>query len=160
MDHTHVVFTSDHGEMLGDHGCWTKGVFYEAALRVPLLMAGPGIAAGARSDALVELVDLNPTILDWAGAPRLENTDARSLVPLLSGQTGAIHAETVAQLRSGRCLRTHDWKLIQHAGGGQELYDLRNDPNELVNVADTQPGIAAGLAHRMVRRFLEGECAR
>lgn len=157
---TYVVFSSDHGEMLGDHGCWTKNVCYEASLRVPLLVAGPGIAGGQRSEALVELIDLNPTILDWAGAPRLEDTDAHSLIPLLAGESGAIHSETVAQLRAERCIRTHDWKLILHAGGGQELYDLRSDPNELHNVAEANGGIVSGLSHRLTRRFLEGGCTR
>ncbi|TNJ67512.1 hypothetical protein FE784_03785 [Paenibacillus hemerocallicola] len=67
-DNTIVVFCSDHGEMLGDHGLFLKTVFYEGALRVPLIVADPGgNRRGQVSDALVELADLHPTLLDWAG---------------------------------------------------------------------------------------------
>ena len=60
LENTYILYSSDHGEMLGDHGLYTKSVAYEAALRVPLLIAGPGIAAGQTSDALVELIDVKP----------------------------------------------------------------------------------------------------
>ena len=71
-DNTYIIFTSDHGEMLGDHGIYLKGpFFYEPAVRVPLLISGPGLRNdGSRSSALVELVDLAPTILEWVGLDR------------------------------------------------------------------------------------------
>ncbi len=159
-DNTFLIFASDHGEMLGDHGRWTKEVFYESALRVPLVVAGPGIEAGRRIEALVELIDLNPTICDLAGAPTLENTDAMSILPLLSGKADKIHDDAVSSLRGGRCIRTLDWKLIQHFGGGVELYDLGRDPDELRNVASENPSVVRDLAGRLTSRFLEGGCAR
>lgn len=154
-ENTVVVFTSDHGEMLGDHGLWTKNVFHEGALRVPLIVAGPGIPAGHRCDALVELIDLNPTLCDWAGTPRLENTDAVSLVPLIRGEVEAIHQETISSLRSGLCVRTRDWKLIVGATGELELYDLAHDPGEQTNLASRARDIAAQLRRRLSGRLTE-----
>jgi hypothetical protein len=66
-DNTYIIFASDHGEMLGDHGLYTKSLPYEASVRVPLIAAGPGIRGGCTSDALVELIDVNPTICALAG---------------------------------------------------------------------------------------------
>ena len=82
LDNTYIIYSSDHGEMLGDHGLYTKSVAYEASLRVPLLVAGPGIAGNQISDSLVELIDLNPTICELAGVPVLPRIDARSIMRL------------------------------------------------------------------------------
>ena len=87
LENTIVIFTSDHGELLGDHGLYLKGpFFYEPSIRVPLIVAGPGVRSGARSPALVELADLAPTLLDAAGLERHPGMQSRSLWPLLSGQ--------------------------------------------------------------------------
>lgn len=88
-ENTLVVFTSDHGEMLGDHGLLFKGCrFYEGLVRVPLLFRLPGtVAAGLRSDALVELLDLSATLLDFAGVPQPEELQGRSLRPILTGKS-------------------------------------------------------------------------
>ena len=77
LEDTIVIFASDHGEMLGDFGLYTKNVPYEASIRVPLALCGPGISEGSVIDALVELIDLNATIFDIAGLPAQENIDAR-----------------------------------------------------------------------------------
>jgi arylsulfatase A-like enzyme len=85
-EETLVVFTSDHGEMLGDHGIYLKGpYFYEPQIRVPLVVAGPGVESGVDSDALVELVDLAPTLLDAAGVEDHAGIHGGSLWPILSG---------------------------------------------------------------------------
>lgn len=159
-DNTVIVFASDHGEMLGDHGRWTKGVFYEGSIRVPLLIAGPGLPRGARTDALVELIDVNPTLCELAGVGAMPLTDATSLLPLLRGESEAVHDEVVSQIRSGRCIRTRDWKMIQGAGGHVELHDLANDPDELRNVADARSDIVRRLSSRLTERYLEGACLR
>lgn len=83
-DDTIVIFMSDHGELLGDHGLYLKGPhFYEPAIRVPLIMAGPGIDSGHSTDALVELVDLAPTLAEAAGIESSPGIQGRSLWPLL-----------------------------------------------------------------------------
>lgn len=84
---TLVVFTSDHGELLGDHGMYLKGPsFYEPSMRVPLVVSGPGTESGVESDALVELLDLAPTLLDAAGLEHEPGMQGRSLWPLLTGE--------------------------------------------------------------------------
>lgn len=97
-ENTAVIFTSDHGEMLGDHGLLFKGCrFYEGLVRVPLLFRWPGrIEAGLQSDALVELLDLSATLLDLAGVPQPDEMQGRSLLPILSGEAPpAEHREFV-----------------------------------------------------------------
>ena len=87
---TLVVFSSDHGEMLGDHGLLLKGpMMYEGAVRVPLIMRWPGVLArGARRAELVSLVDLCATFLDAAGLPDLPASQGASLLPLARGEPG------------------------------------------------------------------------
>ena len=160
MDNTIVIFSSDHGEMLGDHGLYTKSVAYEAALRVPLIVAGPGIGRGRTSDALVELIDVNPTICDLAGLPEQENIDARSLAPVLGGTCGTHRTETVSALRNMRCIRTMQYKLIQNVNDTDELYDLQSDPDELRNIAQQDPEIVKELAARLQERMIEGQWRR
>ena len=88
-DNTAVIYTSDHGEMLGDHGLLFKGCrFYEGLVRVPLLFRWPGhVSAGLKSDALVELLDLSATLLDLAGVSQPEEMQGRSLLPILTGKS-------------------------------------------------------------------------
>ena len=160
LDNTWVFFSSDHGEMLGDHGLWTKSTAYEAALRVPLIAAGPGVEAGTTSDALIELIDLNPTICELAGAAAQENIDARSFAGILRRRQRVHRPDAVSALRHFRCIRTEQYKLIHNHGDCAELYDLQTDPDERNNIADERPDIAAELGRRMVGRFLEGKWRR
>ena len=87
-ENTMIIFTSDHGETLGDHGLIQKGCrFYEGLVRVPLIFSLPGqFVDGLRSDALVELVDKAPTLLELADLPIPEQMHGRSLLPILSGE--------------------------------------------------------------------------
>ena len=96
LENTVIAFSSDHGEMLGDHGIYGKHVAYEASERVPLLFAGPGITKARTSHALVELEDVNPTLCELAGVPFLENIDARSLCGILGGSEDRHRAEAVS----------------------------------------------------------------
>ena len=159
-ENTHVVLASDHGEMLGDHGLYGKSVAYEPALRVPLIVAGPGIEGGRTSDALVELIDVNPTICQLAGLPPQENIDAMSLGPVLRGETDGHRTEAVSAIRGFRCIRTEGHKLIDNYGGPNELYDLAADPAELHNIAADEPQLARDLRRRMEERFMEGKWRR
>lgn len=149
-ENTIVVFMSDHGEMLGDHGLYLKGpYFYDPAIRVPLIVSWPGkIREGVRSEALVELADLAPTLLDAAGIAVPERMQGRSLWPLLTGQTDAgshrddiyceyynakpWHKDPAAH---ATCVRTRTHKLVVvHGLAEGELYDLRADPSETRNL--------------------------
>jgi choline-sulfatase len=159
-ERTFVVFTSDHGEMLGDHGIYTKSVAYEGAIHVPLIVAGPGIEGGRTSDALVELIDVNPTLCELAGVPPHENIDARSLAHVLRGEAAAHRTECVSAIRNFRLVRTERYKLVQNYNDLTELYDLREDPHELVNLAEPEREVARDLSVRLRDRFLEGEWLR
>ena len=137
---TMVVVAGDHGESLGDHGESTHGLFvYEAALRVPLIMAGPGLAASVVSEP-VGLIDVAPTILDIAGLGALPNADGRSLRALMTNggageEAPPVYAETYfPQFFMGwsplRTIQTGRWKFIE--APEPELYDLLADPAEKV----------------------------
>ena len=160
LENTYIVFASDHGEMLGDHGLHGKWVAYEPSLRVPVIIAGPGIEGGRVSDALVELIDVNPTICELAGLPPQENIDARSFSPVLRGEAAQHRTETVSVIRNFRCIRTERHKLIQNYNDVVELYDLEDDPHELRNIAREQPDLVRSLIERMRERFLEGKWLR
>jgi len=160
LGRTHILFTSDHGEMLGDHGLYAKSVMYESAMRVPLVVSGPGIAGGRTSDALVELIDVNPTICELAGLGPQENIDARSIVPILRGGADEHRSEVVSQLTNCRAVRTDRHKLIVNFNDAAELYDLADDPDELSNVAPDRPEVAAELRRRLRGRLVEGKWRR
>jgi choline-sulfatase len=160
LDNTYVIFTVDHGEMLGDHGLWAKNVAYEPALRVPLVLAGPGIEAGAVFDGLVELIDVGATIRELAGLPASDDLDARSVAPILRGESSQHRSDTIAGERNFRCIRTRQHKLIQNCNDIDELYDLEQDPFELENIALSKPELVSTLRHRMVQRFGEGKWLR
>ena len=160
LENTYIIFTSDHGEMLGDHGLYTKWVPYEPSLRVPLMVAGPGIEGGRVSEALVELIDVNPTICELAGLHPQENIDARSLGAVLRGESDDHRVDIVSALRNFRCIRTVRHKFIDNYNDIPELYDLEADPDELDNIADDDPETVRRLRRRLNARFIEGEWRR
>jgi arylsulfatase A-like enzyme len=132
-DRTLVIFNSDHGEMLGDHGLLFKGgYFYDEVVRVPLILRLPGkIPAGRRVKSLAEQIDLAPTVLELLGVEKPACMQGRSL---LAGKARrAVHSE----FANIKMLRTDEWKLVHylHAPYG-ELYNLREDPHELYNLYD------------------------
>ena len=130
---TIVVYTSDHGEMLGDFGLYQKEVPYESAIRVPLVIAGPGIATGVNS-SLVDWMDLNPTLCEMAGLPPQENIDARSLRPII-GDPDAVNRESViVSLSNFRALRTDRFLYVESFNDIPELYDLLVDPEQKNNL--------------------------
>lgn len=149
-DNTLVIFMSDHGEMLGDHGIYLKGpYFYEAAIHVPLILSWPGrIPRGHRIQALTELVDLAPTLLDAAKLPRFAAMQGQSLWPALTNPNLAIeHRDDIYceyynampwhtnPKAYGTMLRTERYKIVvAHGISTGELYDLKNDPNETCNL--------------------------
>ncbi|MBT3342852.1 MAG: sulfatase-like hydrolase/transferase [Gemmatimonadetes bacterium] len=156
MDNTYIIFSSDHGEMLGDFGMYAKYVAYEGSLRVPLIVSGPGIQGGGVSDALVELIDVNPTICELAGLGMQEHIDAQSFVPALTSDAAEHRTETASVIENFRCIRTRQYKLIHNYNDAFELYDLENDPQELNNVANQRPGVFEELHGRLRERFFGG----
>ncbi len=148
-ENTVVIFTSDHGETLGDHGLLLKGCrFYESLVHVPLVISWPGrFRQGLRSRALVELTDLAPTFLDVAGLPVPAAMHGKPLTSILQGESPAdSHREFVrseyyralAGVQSfGTMVRSRQYKhVVYHGHGLGELFDLEADPGEFDNLWD------------------------
>lgn len=140
-DDTIVVFTSDHGFMLGEHGQWMKNILWEPSARVPLIVRVPGKrkVAGKRSPRTVELLDIYPTLVELAGLPGYARNEGKSLTPLLARPTDRSWTKpALSQVRGGRSVRTERWRYTEWEGGkkGRELYDHRRDPGELRNLAN------------------------
>ncbi len=135
-DNTLVVFSSDHGEMLGDHNLWGKSKPHQPSIGVPLLAAGPGVRKGVASDALVSVMDVAATCLDYAGLAALKDMDSRSLRPLLEGRARHHRDYLSSGLDGWRLVRDERYKLVRTSQAGQlELYDLEADPLEDNNIA-------------------------
>jgi choline-sulfatase len=144
-DDTVVIFTSDHGEMLGSHGMWWKCAPFEPSVRVPLIMAGPDIEAGQRVEHPVSQVNMFPTIVDAAEC-ELESDDEDlpgvSLLPMArEGDDDDLPKTVFSQyhahgVRNGWFLvRKDDLKLIHYHGYGHEMYDVGEDPDEAKDLA-------------------------
>lgn len=133
---TLVVFASDHGEMLGDHGRWGKVVPFQPSLAVPLIVAGPGVAANAIQTSPTTLLDLPATFLDFAGAEPLPAAESRSLRPLLEGRDGTGRPHVFSALDEWRAVYDGRFKLIEDFAGKTWLFDLQADPGETCNRAD------------------------
>jgi len=173
-DNTLVIFTSDHAEQLGDHHLLGKLGWFDQSYHLPLIIRAPDGVTGRTVDAMTEAVDLMPTILDSLGLPVPESCDGVSLAPWLGGATpdpwrDAVHFEfdlkggwpraAAPPLglpfdASGLCtMRTRDWKYVHFGALPPALYDLRNDPGEMRNVA-ADPA-HAGLLTTAMGRMLD-----
>jgi arylsulfatase A-like enzyme len=176
INETLVIFTSDHGEMLGDHWCWGKGGWFEASNAIPLIIRNPNagqLSRGRRVDAFTESVDLVPTILEWLGMAVPEEANGLSLLPWLRGETPAAWrdyvfwefdfrtpdtqvSERALGLTSDQCtlnvIRDRNYKYVHFTMGPPLLYDLRVDPGELTNIAE-RPG-SEGTITRYAQRLL------
>ena len=173
LENTVVLYMSDHGEMLGDHGIYMKGAyFYDCAVRVPLIFSWPGHIENINSQALVELIDLPQTLLDAAGLEHHPGMQGKSLWPILSGQRSPdehredVYCESYSaygrQLKGdGYCmtmLRTHQHKLtVDHRAGTGELYDLETEPSETHNLweDDRYAGVKSEMLLRLTNRMAQ-----
>ena len=161
---TVILFTSDHGEMLGDHGLIQKGCrFYEGLVRVPLIFSWPGhFESGLKSDALVELLDKAPTLLELAGLKVTDRMQGRSLLPILQGEVSGDHHRDFVRCEYydavdmpdgtfATMYRDRSHKLVVYHGHRHgELYDLEADPDEFENLWD-EPG-SQGLKLDLMKR--------
>lgn len=152
-DNTVVVFTSDHGDMLGDFGLFFKKTFYNGSVRIPLLFRYPGTIPSGRSDALVGLQDLLPTLLSLTGDPLRQPVDGTDLCPILAGVRTDVRDYYVSQCNNSAPNRrymvtTRTWRYVYHEYRGlEELYHERNDPQERHNLAGSgDPDANAALA--------------
>ena len=159
-EQTIIVLWGDHGWHLGDHSMWCKHTNYEQATRIPFMIAAPGTSkAGTHSPAMVETVDLFPTLLELAGLPAPAGPlklEGKSLVPVLRDATASVKDHILhvypRGARLGRAIRTATHRLVEWKVPGAspdtaewELYDYVNDPLETKNLAATQPETVAKL---------------
>jgi arylsulfatase A-like enzyme len=175
--HTLIVFTSDHGDYLGDHWLGEKELFHDTIVKVPLIVADPRAEADATRgqvrDDLVEAIDLAPTFLQALGLPGApEWLEGRSLQPLLHGGAAADWRDAVVSENSyafrdpvrlplqqpvDRCqmtmLRTMRWKYLQYDGARAQLFDLHADPDEYHDLG-TDPAFAA-VREQMAQRLAD-----
>ncbi|MCH2201677.1 MAG: sulfatase-like hydrolase/transferase [Fuerstiella sp.] len=161
-DNTIVVFSSDHGDQLLEHGLTGKNCFFESSIRVPFMLRFPGHVPPGQYDQMIESVDLLPTLFELAGLREPNNSQGRSLVPLITKSdrqytprdavfcenvipevitTGRLDFEFVrgkgikgVRHPDARMVRTSQWKFNYYPNGDAELYDLKNDPAEMHNL--------------------------
>jgi arylsulfatase A-like enzyme len=182
LDHTLIVFTCDHGEMLGDHWMWGKEGFFDRAYHVPFILVDPRPEAdatrGTTVDAFTEAVDIMPTILEWLGRDVPASCDGRSLLPFLEGRAPddwrrfahweydfrdvvGQKPETALGLTSDQCsiavMRGDRYKFVYFTALPPLLFDFAKDPAELRNVAD-DPAYAA-VRGEMAERMLSWRMA-
>ena len=144
-DDTYVIFASDHGEMNMEHRQTLKNAMYEASARVPLIVAGPGLRRGQVVDDLVSLVDLFPTLLEMGDVDLPPDVDGTSLLPFCRGEPNAHPSWVLSEYHSNftqtgiAMLREGDWKYVAYAGFAPQLFNLRDDPDELNDLADVRP---------------------
>jgi arylsulfatase A-like enzyme len=164
LDNTIVIFTSDHGDNLGDHGLSQKWAPYEEVTRVPLIVHAPNRFAGGRKvQEMVQLFDLGPTILEWAGLTPDASFEAISLNPALTEdgfegrthvfceQAGDVNMTGASYLTMVRS-QTH--KLVHFRGSeAGQLFDLKRDPGERVNLWDAPE--AAEVKQALLGELLE-----
>ncbi len=131
---TAIVFTSDHGYHLGDHTFWQKANVHEQVIRVPLMIAAPGISPG-RSESIVELVDLFPTLCELTGVAMPDGLHGKSLLPVLQDTSATIKESALSFTKGGTSLRTSRWAYMRYKDGTEELYDMRRDPEQFTNLA-------------------------
>ncbi len=170
-DNTVILFTSDHGEALGDHGLMFKGCrFYEGLVRVPLIFSWPAqFARNQRCNALVELLDMSASLLELTGVSIPDYFQGRSLVPILKGEASErplrefVRSEYFDALDPhftggsgtfGTMFRTETHKLcMYHDKGLGELYDLTADPWEFEDLWDSPPH--QSIKHELIRRAFD-----
>ncbi|MEL7500029.1 MAG: sulfatase [Planctomycetota bacterium] len=133
-DSTTVIFTSDHGYHLGEHEFWQKSNLHEEVTRVPLIIDAPGHTSG-QSTALVELMDLFPTIAELNDLPIPKTVQGQSLVPTLDGETTIRNA--AISLHQGIAIRTDRYSYIRYVDQSEEFYDMQTDPQQFTNLASS-----------------------
>ena len=147
-NNTVIVFCSDHGHHLGEQGIWGKQTLFESSLRCPLIVSVPG-APRAETEALVELVDIFPTLSDVCELPPPLGSEGISLQPVLENPMHPWKTAVFSQFGSGRSIRTAQYRYTEWGSNGRrgkELYDYYKDPHETRNIANL-PQNAELIAH-------------
>ena len=164
------MFTSDHGDMMGDHGLMLKGfLHYRGTLAVPMVIADPRRSPG-RTDSLASSIDLGPTLMDLAGVPAYEGIGGRSLSPVLDDPSetvrdgvlieddfpGALTMDILTPVKT-RTLVTEDLRLTRHSDGSEQLFDTVADPDEIAPLGRSDPGRRAEMYERLAAAMMEAD---
>lgn len=169
-DNTIIVFTSDHGDMMGDHGLMLKGyLHYRGTLAVPLVIADPR-RAPARTSSLAGSIDLGPTLLEMADIQPFEGMSGRSLVPVLDDPSATVRDEVLieddfpgALVRQSlipaktRTLVTENLRLTRHSDGAEQLFDTKADPDEIAPLGRNDPARRADMYERLAAAMMEAD---
>lgn len=155
-DNTIVVLWGDHGWHLGEHAIWGKHALFEESLRSPLIVVSPEMAQpGVFSHAVVETIDIFPTLCGLTGLGPPDSVQGASLEPILQTPEATSRGAAVSYRGNDRTLRTETHRLIVHRDGQRELYDHTTDPDETHNLADTEPALADQLEQQLNARLVE-----
>ena len=163
-DSTAIVFTSDHGYHLGDHQFWQKSNLHEQVLRVPLIMSVPGYPTG-RSDTVVELVDIYPTVSELVGLNIPAEVQGTSLIPVLKSSSSIVKSGALS-FNNGFSYRTPKWHFMRYTDGSRELYDMQSDAGEFTNLAgnpdytDQMEQLNTGLKQRLANAGIKDKSPR
>ncbi len=167
-DDTVVIYCSDHGESAGEHGCWWKSNYYESSVGVPLIVRAPGTTShGIVSHEVCNLIDIGPTLCDYAGTRFSPAVDGRSLRPVLDDRPSENRSFTFSELVDSRTkgttplpsrmIRDKRWKLWyfgDDAGLPPVLFDLEKDPDEVDDLGDSPEH--SGIRDELLSRLLDG----
>ena len=135
-DNTIVVIWSDHGWHLGEKRITGKNTLWHNSTRIPLIFAGPGVSANAKCTRPAELLDIFPTLNELCGLPKRDDLEGHSLVPQLQDATTPREFPAITtHNHDNHSIRSDDWRYIVYADGSEELYDMKNDPDEWHNLA-------------------------
>ena len=156
-ENTVIVLWGDHGFHLGEQAVWGKHTLFEASLRSPLIVVAPPVRApGTPTEAVVETIDLFPTLCALAGLAAPAGLHGASLLPQLADPAAA-GGDAVSYRKDAQTLRTPTHRLVVHEDGHRELYDLRSATGEMHNLAEAEPRLADELAARLSDRLAVGK---
>lgn len=161
-DSTYVIFASDHGEMNMEHRQQLKNAMYEASVRVPLIIAGPGVVSDHEVEDLVSLVDLYPTFMDMTGLTHPDDLAGKSLMPELRGGTADRPDHVLCQYHGNFAntgefmVRQGPWKYVVYVGYEPQLFNLESDPDEIDNLVTTSADRATEM-DRLLRTLVNYE---
>lgn len=156
LDDTLIIFTSDHGDALGDHGLPFKAFFYDSMVHVPLILRGPGVPAGERCASLTSTLDLVPLFYRTCGVAPPSTLQGKDISLLLRDPSATLRQAVFSEIAGRAMVQTDRYKYAHYRDGSAELYDLANDPHEVENLAgrSEHAGVEAELRGLLLEHWL------